>query len=119
MVKPDWNTFRYKISDNPQNAFEWFCYLLICKEFNRPKGIFRYKNHSRIETNPIVAGDNVIGWQAKFYESTLSDHKNDMMKGINGCKIEFPKINKILFFTNQEWGQGRGGGDPQAKSVVE
>ena len=48
IIKPDWNVFRAKFSDNPQNNFEWFCYLLFCKEYKQEKGIFRYKNQSAI-----------------------------------------------------------------------
>jgi len=35
IIKPDWNKFRAKFSENPQNNFEWFCNLLFCKEFNQ------------------------------------------------------------------------------------
>ena len=67
MIKPDWNKFKAKFSENPQSNFEWFCYLLFCQEFNKPFGIFRYKNQSGIETNPIIKGDEIISWQAKFF----------------------------------------------------
>ena len=53
MVKPDWNVFKAKFSDTPQFHFEWFCYVLFCKEFDQPFGVFRYKNQSGIETNPV------------------------------------------------------------------
>jgi len=119
MIRPDWNSFKAKFSENPQDAFEWFCYLLICREFDKTKGIFRYINQSRIETNPIEFDDQVIGWQAKFYETTLSQHKADMIKGLDGCHEEYPDVNKMLFFTNQEWGQGQDGGDSQVKVDVE
>ena len=69
MIKPNWDIFKAKFSENPHNIFEWFCYLLFCKEFNKPLGIFRYKNQSAIETNPIETGDGIIGWQAKFYDT--------------------------------------------------
>ena len=108
MIKPNWEIFRAKFSENPQHNFEWFCYLLFCKEFNRPYGIFRYKNQSAIETNPIELGDEVIGWQAKFYESSLSNHKKDLLSSVEKSKRDYPKITKFLFYTNQEWGQNKG-----------
>ena len=61
MIKPDWNKFKAKFSENPQSNFEWFCYILFCKEFNKPIGINRYKNQSGIETNPIIKDIEVIG----------------------------------------------------------
>ena len=80
MIKPDWNIFKANFSDNPQYHFEWFCYLLFCKKFNKPYGIFRYKNQSAIETNPINYENKRIGFQAKFYESGLSEHKHDILE---------------------------------------
>ena len=61
------NNFKTKFSENPQKIFEWFCYVLFCQEFNKPLGIFRYKNQSGIETNPIEANGDIVGWQAKFW----------------------------------------------------
>ncbi len=82
MIKPNWQIFRAKFSENPQINFEWFCYLLFCREFNKPFGIFRYKNQSAIETDPIEINGQFIGWQAKFYDSTLSNHKDDLIDTI-------------------------------------
>jgi hypothetical protein len=118
-IKSDWNIFKTKFSDNPQSSFEWFCYLLFCEEFNKPMGIFRYKNQSGIETNPIVIENETIGWQAKFYDTTLSDHKSELIGTINKSKRDYPTINKILIYSNQEWGQGVNSNDPQAKVDVE
>jgi len=119
MIKPDWNIFKAKFSENPQNNFEWFCYLLFCKEFGQPYGIFRYKNQSAIETNPIKNDNDVIGWQAKFYDTSLSNHKGDLLSTIEKAKRDYSNITKLFFYTNQEWGQGRKENDPKAKIEVE
>lgn len=119
IVKPDWNKFKAKFSDNPQKNFEWLCYSLFCREFNKPMGIARYINQSGIETFPITKDNVVIGWQAKFYETPLSQHKVDLLDSINKSKRDYPEISKIIFYTNSEWGQGRGNNDPQAKVEAE
>ena len=119
IIKPDWNKFRAKFSDNPQSNFEWFCYLLFCQEFDRPFGIFRYKNQSGIETNPITKDEQIIGLQAKFYETSLSDHKDELFETITKIKRDYDSLTKIIFYTNQEWGQGRSQNDPKAKIDVE
>lgn len=119
MIKPDWNKFKAKFSENPQNNFEWLCYLLFCQEYNKPYGIFRFKNQSGIETNPIIKDNDVIGWQAKFYETKLSDHKDDLIDTITKSKRDYPNLTKIIFYTNQEWGQGKIQTDPQGKIEVE
>ncbi|MEW6065163.1 MAG: AVAST type 4 anti-phage nuclease Avs4 [Bacillota bacterium] len=119
IIKPDWNIFKAKFSENPQSNFEWLCYLLFCREFDKPFGIFRYKNQSGIENNPIIKDDEIIGWQAKFYETTLSDHKDKLIEAIVKTKRDYPNLTKVIFYTNQEWGQGRRQNDPQAKIEVE
>lgn len=119
MIIPKWDIFRAKFSGNTQNTFEWFCYLLFCREFNRPLGVFRYKNQAGIETNPITKNEEVIGWQAKFYETTLSDHKSDLVETLTKSKKRYPNLSKIIFYTNQEWGQGKDQNDPLPKLDIE
>ncbi|WP_294744948.1 AVAST type 4 anti-phage nuclease Avs4 [uncultured Exiguobacterium sp.] len=124
MIKPDWKVFEAKFSENPQDNFEWLCYILFCLEFKKETGIFRYKNQSGIETNPISINEDVIGWQSKFYDTTLSPHKKELIETLEKSKRDYPEINKIIFYTNQEWGQSHTSdkpeqNDPQAKIDVE
>ena len=108
MIKPNWDVFKAKFSENPQNNFEWFCYLLFCKQFNKEYGIFRYKNQSAIETNPIEVNGDVVTWQAKFYETPLSSHKKDLEDTLNKLKRDYPNVNRLHIYSNQEWGQNKG-----------
>jgi hypothetical protein len=119
MINPNWNNFQAKFNDNPQRYFEWFCYLLFCQEFKKPAGIFRYKNQSGVETNPISTGGKVIGWQAKFYTTKLSDNKAELIGMITKSKRDYPNITNIIFYTNQEWGQGKKDNDSKPKKEVE
>lgn len=119
MIKPNWNTFKAKFNENPQDNFEWFCYLLFCREFNKHLGIFSYINQSGIETNPIIKDNHVIGWQAKFYDRKLSEKKIDLIKTIATAKRDHPNLTRLIFYTNQAWGQGKRQNDSQAKIDVE
>ena len=119
IIKPNWDIFRAKFSENPQNNFEWFCYLLFCKEFKIKYGIFRYKNQSAIETNPIEYNGDVISWQAKFYGTPLSNHKNELEDTLNKVKRDYPNVNKLYFYSNQEWGQNKGQMPQGLKDVEE
>lgn len=120
VVKPNWDIFKAKFSENPQSNFEWFCYLLFCREYKRDTGIFRYKNQSAIETNPITVNEDVIGWQAKFYDETLSKRKSELIETIKKAKRDYNDINTLIFYTNQEWGQGKNGNnDSITKKEVE
>lgn len=119
MIKPNWDVFKAKYSENPQNSFEWFCYLLFCKEFNLEYGIFRYKNQSAIETDPVISkDDNVVAWQAKFYETPLSNHKNELEGTLNKLKRDYPDVNVLYIYSNQEWGQHKGQ-KPQGLKEIE
>lgn len=127
IIKPNWDNFKAKFNDNPQSNFEWFCYLLFCKEYNQNTGISRYKNQTGIETDTIKLGEKVIGWQAKFYESTLSSYKAEIIETLEKSKRCYKDINTLIFYTNQEWGQSRKrkgteiniGNDPQSKKEIE
>lgn len=119
MVKADWNQFRAKFSSNPQDAFEWFAYLLFCREFGKKNGIFRYKNQAGIETAPVVEGAREIGFQAKFYESTLSDHKSDLIACLNTTKSRYSNVNELHIYSNQDWGQGKDENKSKAQTEFE
>lgn len=105
MIRPNWDTFSSKFATDKETTFEWFAYLLFCREFDLPKGWFGYKNQSGIEKNPITHNDEVIGFQAKFYSTSLSDHKDDFLQMLEKTNRDYPSLGKILIYTNQLWGQ--------------
>jgi hypothetical protein len=115
----NWNNFRTKFNGQEQAAFERLCYFLFCKEHGKDTGIFRFKNHAGIETNPIEKNGQFIGWQAKFYDTSLSAHKDDFIGSINTTKARHPDVKKIIFYTNQEFGQDKKKTDPKYKTEIE
>ncbi|MDP2638421.1 MAG: AVAST type 4 anti-phage nuclease Avs4 [Candidatus Levybacteria bacterium] len=119
MIKPNWDIFKAKFSENPQDNFEWFCYLLFCKEFNKPLGVSGYKNQRHLEHNPIEKDKKIIGWQAKFYDTPLPQHKLEIIGMVEGAKKDYPSITKIIFYTNKNWSQGKKHNDPQAKLDID
>jgi len=119
MIKPNWNIFKAKFSENPQDNFEWFCYLLFCKEFNKLLGVSGYKNHRYLEHDPIEKDEEIIGWQAKFYITPLSQHKTEIIRLIEGVKRDYQNITKVIIYTNQNWGQGKKQNDSQVKLDID
>lgn len=117
MIKPNWDLFKAKFHDNPQDYFEWFCYMLFCNEI-KVSYIHRYKNQAAIETDPIRISEEIIGWQAKFYDTPLTNHKSDFLEMLNRINKYYPNITKVLIYTNQEWGQYVGA-EPQGKIEIE
>lgn len=105
MIKPDWEIFSAKFSSDKELTFEWFTYLLFCREFNLPKGWFGFKNQSGIEKNPLEYDGEIIGFQSKFYSTSLSTHKDELIETLNKVKRDYPELTKLLFYTNQIWSQ--------------
>ena len=104
LIKPDWDIFKAKFSHNPQDAFEWFCYLLFCREYDLDKGWFGYKNQSGIEKEPLELDDKVIGFQAKFYETSLLDKKRDFIKTLDTNRRDY-NLTHLIIYTHKLWGQ--------------
>ncbi|ULJ60021.1 AVAST type 4 anti-phage nuclease Avs4 [Wielerella bovis] len=98
----DWHNFSVKNSHKEQWAFEQMSYLLFCSEFNNNVGLFRYKNQSGIETEPLEKEGVWYGFSAKFYDVSIGERKKDVIDAITKAKNKNPNIEKIYFYINQE-----------------
>lgn len=105
LVKPNWDSFKSKFPDDSEESFEWFSYLLFCREFNLEKGWYGFQNQSGIEKSPITVGNEVIGFQSKFYQSRLNDKKSEIIDTIEKTHRDYPTLTKLIFYTNQSWTQ--------------
>ncbi|PWL31747.1 AVAST type 4 anti-phage nuclease Avs4 [uncultured Roseivirga sp.] len=121
MIEINWNVFKAKFPDREPKAFELLSYYLFCDEFEKPLGVFRFKNQTGVETDPIEYKGEIVGFQSKFYESKLSEHKTDLEDSITKAKRKNPELNKILFYLNQEFSESSKPGkkEPKYKSDVE
>jgi len=119
MQEINWGVFAAKFDKHEQATFQWLCYLLFCLEFNQPLGIKRYENHAGLETSPIRVGDEVIGWQAKFYTTSLSAHTEELKGAITTSKQRHPELTKIIFYLNRDFGQHKHKTDPDYKLAIE
>lgn len=101
----DWKAFEYKYSNNPQRAFENLAYYLFCYELNQKNGIFRYFNQPHIETNPVQVGDELIGFQAKYYADSvpMSGKEKDLIEAVEGAAISYHGITIIYFYISREF----------------
>lgn len=97
MIQPNWDIFSAKFSADKETTFEWFAYLLFCREFNLPKGWFGFINQSGIENNAIKQDDDILGFQAKFYSTSLSDHKEDFIEMLDKARRDYSQLKKINY----------------------
>ena len=118
-VTINWGIFKVKFNGKENKAFESLAYYLFCNEHGNKTGIFRFKNQRGIETDPIKVGRDIIGFQAKYYETQISRNKKDVIDSIKKAKKNNSKLTKIFFYLNQEFSEGTGKKDPQYKKVVE
>ena len=119
LAEINWNKFKAKFDRQEQSNFEWLCYLLFCKEFEKNTGISRFTNHAGIENDPIEKDGQVIGWQAKFYSTPLADNKDELIKSIDTAKERHSSLTRIIIYINQQFGQRPKGTDPKYKLEIE
>jgi hypothetical protein len=121
MKEINWNIFKAKFNGKETSSFEYLAYLLFCSEHNNNTGIFRFKNQTGIETEPIQVDQTFVGFQAKFYDTKIADNKGDIIDSIKKAKRENTGLTKILFYLNQEFSESKTKGkkDPVYKTEIE
>lgn len=99
----DWDFFKTKFEGMETSKFEQMAYLLFASETGNPNGIFRYKNHPGIETDPVDFNGKISGFQAKFLTS-FADGKDDIIDSLTKAKVNHPNLEDIYIYTNNEPG---------------
>jgi hypothetical protein len=98
----NWKIFGLKYDNRETWAFEQMSYLLFCAEFNNRIGLFRYKNQTGIETEPIEKDGKYYGFQSKYYTTSIADNKNDIIDSIKKAKSKNKQLDELLLYINQE-----------------
>ena len=98
----NWKVFSVKYDKREPWAFEQMSYLLFCAEFDNRIGLFRYKNQTGIETEPIEKDGKYYGFQAKYYTTRISGKKNDIIDSIKKAKSKNKQLDELLLYINQE-----------------
>lgn len=98
----NWGAFSAKYNKRESWAFEQLCYLLFCAEFNNRIGLFRYKNQTGIETEPIEKDGKYYGFQSKYYTNSIDENKDDIIDSIKKAKSKNPQLNGFFLYLNQE-----------------
>lgn len=119
LIEPNWGIFQAKFNGREQNAFEWLCSLLFNREHNLPTGTTRYFNQAGIEAEPANIETEVIGWQAKFIETSISSYKAKLKESIDTAKSQHPTLTKIYFYINMDFGRARNSAEKDPKYKIE
>ena len=119
MIDINWNNYKAKFNGREKNIFESLAYMLFCYEHNIKVGIFRFKNQTGIETEPINFDGLKLGFQAKYYDTRLSENKTDIIDSIKKAKSKNSDLNKILVYTNQELSESSNKGQKKPKYLAD
>src|SRR5690606_4105277 len=98
----NWKVFNLKYDKQETWALEQLSYLLFCIEFGNKIGLFRYKKQTGIETEPIENEGLFYGFQAKYYTTSISDNKEEIIDSIKKAKSKNSQLNELLLYVNQE-----------------
>ncbi|PWD87630.1 AVAST type 4 anti-phage nuclease Avs4 [Ignatzschineria cameli] len=98
----NWHAFSVKNNEKESWAFERLSYLLFCAEFDNRIGLFRYKNQTGIETEPLKKDNQYYGFQAKYYKTPISKNTHDIIDSIRKAKNTNPHLQNIYLYLNQE-----------------
>lgn len=98
----NWKIFGLKYDKQETSAFEQMSYLLFCTEFSNRIGLFRYKNQTGIETEPIEKDGKFYGFQSKYYTTSVTDNKDDIIDSIKKAKSKNKQLNELFLYINQE-----------------
>ncbi len=107
MNNPTWDEFAGKNAGRKNDAFEALARLLFRTRYGLGDSIPYFKNHSGNETATIKCGNEVIGFQAKFFEDGKIN-PDEILKSL--VKVEKGQTIQIIY-TNSAWGNPKRGKD--------
>jgi tRNA A37 threonylcarbamoyladenosine biosynthesis protein TsaE len=102
MRYPTWNEFLGKNPKDPEGAFEALCRLLFKSKYGIRGSLPYFYNHPGIETSPVFIGEEVIGFQSKFFSGeTINDSQaEEITKSIQVAHKHNASLTKIILYTN-------------------
>ena len=99
----NWTNFKKKFEGNNSDAFENLAYFLFCEETKQEYGIFEYKHQKGIETEPVKYNGKLLGFQAKFYDTRISDNKKDIIDSIDVAKNAHKNLDQFFLYLNDSF----------------
>ena len=99
-----WYKFEEIHGSNIHTSFEDMSYDIFCKILNIDNGLIRRINQPYIETDPVRIGDELIGFQARYYDSRarLNEKLPRFKTDIEGAAHKYHGLTKICYFVHGE-----------------
>lgn len=102
MRHPSWNEFIGKYPDDPRRAMEALSRFLFRTRYGIGDSLPYFYNHPGIETAPVIVGNEVVGFQSKYFiGETIDDSQADeLIKSIETARRHNATLTKIIVYTN-------------------
>lgn len=101
---PSWDLFKAKYPSEQlqRDRFEDLARVLFCDRYGIKYGIFQFVNHAGNETDTINDGADIVGFNAKFFESKIDE--SQIIHSIEKAHEWHPNQTKMLIYTNIGFG---------------
>ncbi|MBO4818313.1 MAG: ATP-binding protein [Bacteroidales bacterium] len=111
MRQPTWNEFKGKNPKDSAGAFEALCRLLFRTRYGIGDSLPYFYNNAGDETVPITEGNEIIGFQCKFFSgNTITGSQARLIKhSIERTHTHYPNQTKIIVYTNLTFGNPKAG----------
>jgi len=118
MHEVNWSAFKAKFNQREGSKLEELAYHLFLREFDLPPaGVFGYKNQTGIETEPVEINGENVAFQAKYSDNAVPT--GAIKDSLTKAKSKNPDLNRVVVYTNQEFGEGKKSKEPETKTEVE
>ena len=104
---PTWEQFRAKNAQNKERSFETMCRLLFKAKYGIKESLPYAFNNAGNETEPIEFGDEIVGFQAKYFEggSTIDNSQaRQIVHSIEIAHARYPQQRKVIVYTTLPFG---------------
>ena len=88
----EWNAFKAKYANNPEKALEALCRYLFKAKYGIEDNLPYFKNHPGVETEPISVGEDLIGFQSKFFDTKIEAGK--IISSMQTAASTYPKLTE-------------------------
>lgn len=103
MKYPEWKEFDFIYAGREREVFESLCRNLFRLRYGLSESLGYFKNHAGNETEVVEVDGEVVGFNAKYFDHTIS--ATQIIHSIRKAIEDNPNQTKIIIYTNKEFGQ--------------
>ena len=100
MRYPSWDTFKVNYAETKEKTLEALARILFKKRYGLKESLPYFKNHAGNETDVITYNGEIIGFQAKYFDGTIS--ATQIIHSLEEAREWNAKQTKVVLYTNKE-----------------